>query len=307
MIKIEINKVGGGSVYDATSIKKLFFIAKHCMKKPTVLVISAFGKTTNVLEKLAHALFEGSDVDVDEALKKVADFHYNIAKELFSVNHNVFKKISQLLMKIEQSREFLKKIKSLDFIYDQVVPLGETLSSNIISYYFDMKGLKNTMIDASRLIVTDSYFRNPEVLVNHTEKAVKEIFTNQFVEKNQFIITQGFVGKTLIKGIQFPSPVLTTLGREGSDYTAALLANILSASHVNYWKNVKGVMTADPRIDKHAKLISKLSYLKFRKFQEEGVIGQLLHEKALYPLEEAKIPFYIRPFLDYESEGTVVS
>ena len=227
---MKIFKFGGASVKDAASVKNVVKVLQEVGHKKTLLVISAMGKTTNAMEAVVDAYFE-NESELDGKIQFVADYHKAIINDLFETkNHDINHKVNKL---IEEFRGFLMWNKSpkYSFVYDQVVGYGELLSTTIVSAYLNEIGMTNTWLDVRELIKTDNSYRDAHVDWQTTEKSILEK-----VDLGTLNITQGFLGSD-------ENNFTTTLGREGSDYTAAILAYCLNANSVTIWKDVPGVLT----------------------------------------------------------------
>lgn len=242
---MKVFKFGGASVKDAAGIKNVAAIIKKYGEKNLVVVVSATGKTTNALEEVVKAYFENGDSKA--AFDIVKNNHNSICRELFdSEDHEVFSKLQNIYAEVFWQLEEERK-ESYNYVYDQVVSQGELISSVILSTYLNEAGVKNTWLDVRDVMKTDDTFR---------EAVVDEVKTQQLMNtlvkpavKDSILVTQGFIGCT-------PENVTTTLGREGSDYTAAIFANMLDAENQTIWKDVPGVMNGDPRVFTDAVFLS---------------------------------------------------
>lgn len=288
---MQVFKFGGASVKDAEGIKKIASTLNILGYKNTLIVVSAMGKTTNNLERITQAYLEN-----ESTLKKELDtlkaYHNNILIELFAnPNHTVFKYINVLF---EELNTILKTNKSVNynFVYDQVVGFGELISTTIISHYLNDIDITNNWIDARTQIKTDNYYRNANV----DWKATQSIITSK-VNRGVLNITQGFLGSD-------SNNFTTTLGREGSDYTAAIYAYCLNAQGVTIWKDVPGVLNADPRYFKSAQLLNTMSYREAIEFAFYG--ASVIHPKTLQPLQSKEIPLEVKSFLKPKANGTLI-
>lgn len=288
---MRIFKFGGASVKDADGVKNVLKVLQDVGHKNTLVVISAMSKTTNAMEAVIDAYFDDKSL-LDEKIQFVADYHKAIINELFEAkNHEVHHKTNKL---IEEFRGFLMWNKSpkYSFVYDQVVGYGELLSTTIISEYLNEAGLKNKWLDVRELIKTDDSYRDAQVNWQLTEAEV-----NQKVDLNQLNITQGFLGSD-------ENNFTTTLGREGSDYTAAILGYCLNAKSVTIWKDVPGVLNADPR---HFQETQKLEQISYREAIELAFYGaSVIHPKTLQPLQQKEIPLHVKSFIEPKAAGTTV-
>ena len=288
---MKVFKFGGASVKDSKSIKNITEILKLSGYDDVIIVISAIGKTTNALEFLVKNYMEGNS-SYSIILKKIKDDHLEIINDLFKETKK--SPYNEVVHLTNELNSFLKINKSRDhsFIYDQVVCFGELISTKIISFYLELEGIKNYWLDVRKCLKTDSYYRNAALNWNETEKLVKKETKN----KNT-IITQGFIASDS-KGYT------TTLGREGSDYTAAIFAFILNSSSLTIWKDVPGVLNADPRYFKTTQLLKNISYREAIELAYYG--ASVIHPKTLQPLQQKKIPLFVKSFENPKGSGTKV-
>ena len=288
---MKVFKFGGASVKDSKSIKNITEILKLSGYDDVIIVISAIGKTTNALEFLVKNYMEGNS-SYSIILKKIKDDHLEIINDLFKETKK--SPYNEVVHLTNELNSFLKINKSRDhsFIYDQVVCFGELISTKIISFYLELEGIKNYWLDVRECLKTDSYYRNAALNWNETEKLVKKETKN----KNT-IITQGFIASDS-KGYT------TTLGREGSDYTAAIFAFILNSSSLTIWKDVPGVLNADPRYFKTTQLLKNISYREAIELAYYG--ASVIHPKTLQPLQQKKIPLFVKSFENPKGSGTKV-
>ncbi len=288
---MRIFKFGGASVKDANSVKNVVKVLKEVGHKDTLVVISAMGKTTNAMEKVVNAYFDGKN-GLEEAIEEVRDGHKKIINDLFEIkNHEIHNTVNAL---IEEFRGFLMWNKSpkYAFVYDQVVGYGELLSTTIVSAYLNEVGLANQWLDVRDLIKTDNSYRDAQVNWERTQKEVTSA-----VNKNKLNITQGFLGSD-------ENNFTTTLGREGSDYTAAILAYCLKAESVTIWKDVPGVLNADPRHFDETQLLNEISYREAIELAFYG--ASVIHPKTLQPLQGREIPLHVKSFVNPKEPGTTV-
>ena len=244
------------------------------------------GKTTNAIELLIKNYFENKK-ELQSSLQEVKKYHNEILLDLFeNVNHIAFKKVNTLF---DELNRFLKTNKSPDynFVYDQVIGFGELLSTTIISEYLNAIGIKNNWIDVRNQIKTDNYYRRANVDWKETQRLISSKFNTSILN-----ITQGFLGSD-------KNNFTTTLGREGSDYTAAIYAYCLNAELVTIWKDVPGVLNADPRYFENAQLLNKISYREAIELAFYG--ASVIHPKTLQPLQGKEIPLYVKSFLNPET------
>lgn len=289
---MRVFKFGGASVKDANGIKNVYDVLQQVGYDDVLLVVSAMGKTTNALEVVIKNYFERS-AELQSSLQDVKKYHNQILLDLFEDDKNaVFAAINQLFSDLEG---FLKSNKSpnYNFVYDQIVSFGEIISTTIISHYFNYRGLKNQWLDVRNFIKTDTTYRDAIVDWEQTQKLI-----SKNVKKKVLNITQGFLGSD-------ENNFTTTLGREGSDYTAAIFAYCLNAESVTIWKDVPGVMNADPRYFENATLLNQISYREAIELAFYG--ATVIHPKTLQPLQRKEIPLFVKSFLNPSLPGTSVS
>ncbi|MCC1484409.1 aspartate kinase [Winogradskyella immobilis] len=288
---MRVFKFGGASVKDANGVKNLATVLKKTGYKDTLVIISAMGKTTNAIESVIKTYFEDKN-QLNDALQDVIDFHNQILKNLFDNDrHQVFERVKFLF---NEFAHFFKTNKSPDysFVYDQTIGFGELVSTTIISHYLKEIGLDNQWLDVREYIKTDNYYRTANVDWETTQNNI-----NSNLNRSVLNITQGFIASDA-------NNFTTTLGREGSDYTAAIFAYCLNANNVTIWKDVPGVLNADPRHFKHAQLLNQISYREAIELAFYG--ASVIHPKTLQPLQQKEIPLYVKSFLDPEGNGTCV-
>lgn len=293
---MKVFKFGGASVNSVERIKQIAEILLLYKDEKKLVVISAIGKTTNALEKVAGAFFRGEKEEALELFNHIKNQHITTAKYLLITHYNAtFEQLSHLFTEAEWTLHDTP-VKDYDYYYDQIVCLGELLSTTIISAYLNEKGVANTWIDVRDIIRTDDSFREAAVDWDITSENVQRLIVPLF-EKNDMVITQGFLGAT-------DENESTTLGREGSDYTAAVFANLLQADSATIWKDVEGVMNADPKVFDNAMLIDELNYDEVIEMAYYG--AQVIHPKTVRPLQNKNIPLYVKCFLDPSLPGTVI-
>lgn len=295
---MKVFKFGGASVKNAESIKNVAAIVKMYQGENLAIVVSAIGKTTNALENVARAYAKGEN-NYRDLLNEIKKAHYTEIELLFeNKNHKCYQDVDTVFIEIEKRFEVTASA-NYDLVYDQIVSRGEILSSLIISNYLNEVGVNNHWKDARNLIRTDSTFREGKVDWKSSEGMVAKELIPLFIgglNKN-IIVTQGFIGSTTIG-------LTTTLGREGSDYTAAILAYLLDAKDVTIWKDVAGFMNADPkRYDKAVKL-DKISFKEALELSYYG--ASIIHPKTIKPLQNKDIPLYVNSFLNPKEKGTVI-
>ena len=285
---MKVFKFGGASVKDAESVMNVAQVLKSQGFDKCLLVVSAMGKTTNALETVVEKYFKKDDYQTEIA--KIKKNHIDIAEGLFPKAHNVFDEISLFFDDIES---FLRRNKSpnYNFVYDQVVSCGEMISSKILSEYLNEIKFPNQWLDARDYIKTDNTYREGVVHWESTESNVSTL------NQNVSYVTQGFIGSD-------DNNFTVTLGREGSDYSAAICAYCMNAEAMTIWKDVPGVMTGDPRKFKDVELLSNISYEEAIEMAYYG--ASVIHPKTLQPLKQKHIPFYVKSFVEPEKPGTKV-
>jgi len=289
---MQIFKFGGASVKDAESIKNLVKVLQTVGHPNTMVVVSAMGKTTNALEKVLSNYFNNQK-ELQSSIQDVAKFHNAIILDLFeNTNHPIFKTVTALFNDLSS---FFDRNKSPDynFVYDQSVGFGELVSTAIISAYLDASGIKNTWLDVRDFIKTDNYYRNAKVDWEQTQSLISKNIDTSILN-----ITQGFLASD-------SNNFTTSLGREGSDYTAAIFAYCLNAQSVTIWKDVPGVLNADPRYFENPQLLHEISYREAIELAFYG--ASVIHPKTLQPLQRKEIPLFVKSFLNPKDKGTCVS
>lgn len=292
---MEVFKFGGASLQNIGGIKNVADILETHKHSHLMIVVSAMGKTTNALEKVAEAFFNGQSQQALDLFEAIKQQHITIAKQLLQTSYNA---TVQGLADYFTEVEWLlhdTPVKAFDYYYDQVVCIGEILSSHIVSAYLHERGLQNNWLDVRDLLRTDDSFRNANIDWQVTSA---NIVTSGIMAKAGFYITQGFIGST-------DQNESTTLGREGSDFSAAIFANVLQAEKMVIWKDVEGVMNADPRLFATTTLIPALSYNEIIEMAFYG--AQVIHPKTIKPLQNKNIALYVKSFLTPRLPGTIVS
>ncbi|HVG41066.1 MAG TPA: aspartate kinase [Chitinophagaceae bacterium] len=289
---MKVFKFGGASVSTADGIKNVGSILNTYTGDKLLVVISAMGKTTNALENVVASFYEGDIEKALELFNEIKQTHLTIAADLESEPlvplEDFFTEIEWLL--------YDKPVKTFDYYYDQIVCVGELLSTAIISNYLNSRGIKNYWIDVRDVLRTDANYRDATVDWDFTQHKVNEVVEPLFKTDN-FLITQGFIGAT-------DENQSTTLGREGSDYTAAIFANMLQVESQTIWKDVEGVMNADPKEWNKAEFIPKLNYREVIEMAYYG--AQVIHPKTIKPLQNKNIPLFVRSFINTTSSGTEI-
>lgn len=289
---MKVFKFGGASVKDAVGVKNIVRVLQHIGFKDTLIVVSAMGKTTNALEQVVHSFFENKQ-QYPQHLQKVKENHHRIIEDLFeSENTEINQKVNILF---DGVLTFLNNTDAEEYslIYDQVVSVGELVSTTIISHYMNKEGMENHWLDARECIKTDAYFRDANLYWTDTEAAIQAK-----VNGKSTLISQGFIGSS-------SNGFTTTLGREGSDYSAAIFAYALDAESVTIWKDVPGVLNGDPRKFNDTVLLHQISYREAIELAFYG--ASVIHPKTLQPLQRKEIPLYVKSFENPDDPGTAVS
>ncbi|MDX1277474.1 aspartate kinase [Oceanihabitans sediminis] len=288
---MRVFKFGGASVKDANGVKNLVQVLKKVGHKNTLIVVSAMGKTTNAMEQVIANYFNDKPA-LQSSIQDVRKFHNEILLDLFeNENHVVFSKVNAFFNELSRFFE-INKSPDYNYVYDQTIGYGELVSTTIISEYLNELQLNNTWLDVREFIKTDNYYRSANVNWEITQEQI-----SAKCNTNTLNITQGFLGSDA-------NNFTTTLGREGSDYTAAIFAYCLNAESVTIWKDVPGVMNADPRYFENAQQLYHISYHEAIELAFYG--ASVMHPKTLQPLQSKEIPLYVKSFLNPEEVGTKV-
>ena len=294
---MKVFKFGGASINTVERIKNTARIIESFKGEKLLIIISAMGKTTNALEKVVDAFFEGRQEDALQLFEQVKQSHLNTLKYLITIN---WQQAENQLKDFFTEVEWLlydKPVREYDYYYDQIVCCGELLSTSLVSIYLNEAGIKNKWVDVRDIIRTDDNFRDAYIDWNYTRQKIKADIEPLFNDID-IVITQGFIGAT-------DENESTTLGREGSDFSASIFANILDAVDQTIWKDVEGVMNADPKEFPDAVILDALSY---REVVEMAYYGaQVIHPKTIKPLENKNIPLHVRCFLNPALKGTTIS
>jgi aspartate kinase len=289
---MRVYKFGGASIKDADGFRNVCRILQKETSNDLILVISALGKTTNALEAITQAYFNRSG-RASELLNEIRDQHFSIMRQLIpDASHPVFKLLNNTFVEIDWIIED-EPAESYDYIYDQIVSIGELASTRMAAAYFNYCGLKVKWIDAREWIKTDNTYREAKIKWQETEHGINKDLQQQ----HEIFLTQGFIGCT-------SENFTTTLGREGSDYTAAIIAYCTNAHSVTIWKDVPGVLNADPRYFDHAQLIPELSYHEAIEMTYYG--ATVIHPKTIKPLQNKNIPLNVRSFINDTLSGTII-
>jgi aspartate kinase len=300
---MKIYKFGGASVKNAEAVKNVVRIINTYGNGPLVVVVSAMGKTTNALEKITEAYFDHNKEKALELFETVKRFHYDIANELFrNDKHIIFNTLEQSFYHLYYYLVMEPPGKNYNFEYDRIVSTGEIVCSQIIAHYLTDSKITNRWFHAKDLIITDSNYRDAGIDWLKSENAIQSRILGYFKkneDKPQVIaLTQGFLGGTT-------QGFITTLGREGSDYTAAILGYTLQAEEVVIWKDVPGLMNADPKIFDETVLLPNISYQEAIELSYYG--ATVIHPKTLKPLLKRNIPLKVRSFTNPELMGSVIN
>ncbi|WP_109832232.1 aspartate kinase [Reichenbachiella versicolor] len=289
---MKVFKFGGASVKDAESVKNVASVIKRFCDEELVVVVSAMGKTTNALEEVVELFFNKGDWQTK--LNDIKDFHISIAQGLLPEGHELFERIESIF---ETIADYLKGAEGNGYseVYSEMVSQGELLSTRIIKHYLNDNVKKTAWIDARRMVRTDNHFTDSRVDWELTKRNIKSGIPQH--TKDGIVISQGFIGSN-------GQGKTTTLGREGSDFSAAIFATCLQAESVTVWKDVPGVMTADPRKMPEATIIPELTYMDAAEMTYYG--ASIIHPRTIKPLAQNKIKLFVRPFTAPENDGTVI-
>ena len=288
---MKVFKFGGASIKDISSIKNILKIISTYNEDSLVIVVSAMGKTTNALELVVHNYFNNKE-NLQASISEVYNFHSEIINNLFEKSHPIFSDISK---SFEKLNSFIKanKSPSYSFVYDQIVSLGELLSSRIIHHFLLNNNINCSFIDARNCIKTNSKYRGAKVEWDITNKKIKD-----YISDSKISVTQGFIGSD-------KNNFTVTLGREGSDYSAAIFAYVLNAESLSIWKDVPGLLNADPKFFNNTKLLNQISYSETIELAFYG--ASIIHPKTLQPLQKKEIPLLVKSFKNPQSKGTIIS
>jgi aspartate kinase len=296
---MKVFKFGGASVKDADAVKNMAQIVAQYAPAQIVIVVSAMGKTTNALEATLRSWY-AADGRQQESLAVVQHFHTALLRQLFpDASHPVFAAVAHYLQALERTIAHAPS-GNFDFDYDQMVSVGELLSSLIIGHYLNLVNIETQWCDARRLVRTDDHWREGNVNWPLTAQAIRNRAQSLFGRHGErsLLLTQGFIGGT-------KDGHTTTLGREGSDYTAAIFSHVLDAEEMTVWKDVPGVFNADPKIFADPVLLPHISYGEAIELTYYG--ATIIHPKTIKPLQNKKIPLRVRSFLQPEAAGTSIT
>jgi aspartate kinase len=286
-------KFGGASVKDAESVRNIPRILADYQEDELVIIISAMNKTTNALEELVDLALHDEEAALNK-LEEIKTYHHGIAKELFNEYDPVFDQLNSFFGEMKIMVEEYEKA-SFDLFYDQLVPYGELLSTYIISHHLSHSGIKNKWLDARKLIITDNTFRAARVNWEESKKAISAEVASVLMP-DQPVITQGFIGSD--------GKHSTTLGREGSDFSAAIFASILDAEEMIVWKDVPGYLNADPKYFNETVKLDRISYSESIELAFYG--AKIIHPKTIRPLQNKGIPLYVKSFERPADEGSII-
>ena len=292
---MQVFKFGGASVKDAEGIKNLVKIVQNYPKTNLLIVVSAMGKMTNKLEKLTWAYVKGDEI-MHELFNEIKAFHFEIINSLFEDKNNpIYDDVLNTFVEIEWLLEE-EANDSSDYLYDQIVSIGEIVSTKIIAAYLNLVGTFCIWTDARNYIHTDNNYREANVYWEKTEKEIQKHLPS-FIDKG-IVVTQGFIGST-------SENFTSTLGREGSDYSAAIFCACLNCESMTIWKDVPGVLNADPKWFDETSKIDELSYHDAIELTYYG--ATVIHPKTIKPIQNKWIPLYVRSFLRPDIEGTAIT
>lgn len=293
VVQMKVFKFGGASINSIERIQNVATIIQSFAGEKLLIIISAMGKTTNALEKVAETFYLGDKEKAIKFFHQIKEEHLQVLAQLNPAAENI---LSDLFTEVEWLLHD-RPVRDYDYYYDQIVCCGELLSTAIVSNYLNSIHLKNTWVDVRDLVRTDDNFREANIDWSFTQQKIKEDMVPLF-KNTDVVITQGFIGAT-------DENESTTLGREGSDYTAAVFANMLDAESQTIWKDVEGVMNADPKLFPDAQFISALSFKEVIEMAYYG--AQVIHPKTIKPLQNKGIPLHVRCFLKPALPGTIIS
>ncbi len=290
---MKVYKFGGASVRNADGVRNLAHIVEG--EESLFIIVSAMGKTTNALERVFAHMQNGRKEEANEEIKQIQAYHAEIIDDLWGEHTD----INEVTLLFGQLRNIVNDIvyRSTDaeLWYDTIVAFGELISTTIISKYLNHIGTRNRWIDMRTTLLTNQRHKDANVDIKASKHRLRAAIENTGVG---VFVGQGFIGGA-------PDGTTTTLGREGSDYSAAVVANILMAESMSVWKDVDGVLNADPKIFKDAVKIDALNYLDTIELAYSG--AQIIHPKTIKPLQNKNIPLYVRPFGDKTKPGTVIN
>lgn len=289
---MKIFKFGGASIKDSEGVRNMAHLIQGTGYNDILIVVSAMGKMTNAFEKISDAFYYKKK-ELAPLIDNVKAFHYDIATQLFnSKSHTIFLEMESIFLEMT---DFMKNCESRDYnyVYDQIVSRAELVSTKIVSRFLNGVGINNTWIDVRDFIITNNEYRDARVDWKKTEKNI-----TTHIEPNKLYVTQGFIARD-------EQGSTTTLGREGSDYSAGIFAYCLNAESLTIWKDVEGVLSGDPRYFKDVQLLQQISYTEAIELAFYG--ASVIHPKTLQPLQKKEIPLFVKSFVNPENKGTVVT
>jgi len=293
---MKVFKFGGASVKDAPAFRNILTILNEYKDADLFIVISAMGKMTNAFEKLLEDYF--NRLHYEDHLNQIKKYHFDIVNELFAdINNDIINHIQTIFKSLEDNLN-KPSSKNYNFEYDRIVSYGELISSTILSHFLNAHNLKNVLIDARDVIKTDATYREARVDWGNTSALIADAYRKVLAKDCKIAVTQGFIGAS-------PHGFTTTLGREGSDFTAAILGYSLKAEEVVIWKDVPGVLNADPKQFDETQKIDYLTYLDAIELSYYG--ATVIHPQTIKPLENTNIPLLVKSFINSKGEGTVIS
>ncbi len=294
-MSVKVFKFGGASVRNAEQIKNVGQILSRFKNEKLIVVISAMGKITNALEKVIDSYIQGKD-RTKELVEAIKHDHYKEIQSLFEDPTPVMSEINDLFVEIDWIIEEPFS-DTYDYIYDQIVSIGELASSKIVAAYLETLGIESYWLDIRDILITDDTYREAKVDWVSTSQKCGEVLP-PLLDNNRMVITQGFIGSTNENNT-------TTLGREGSDYSAGIISFCIDADSMHIWKDVPGILTADPAQFDNVSHIGRLSYKEAVEMTYYG--AKVIHPKTIKPLQNKSIPLYVRPFRNPESSGTIIT
>lgn len=294
---MKVFKFGGASVKDVDAVRNVLSVLKRYPNEKLLVVISAMGKTTNALEAIVNAAINKSS-DLNELISQLKKYHFDIMDALFASKQNeVYNEVNNLFVSLEWDAEDAHA-EEFDKCYDQMVGIGELISTRIVEAYLSEQNINSKWLDVRDTIKTDNTYREAKVEWEQTQHLIKNFIENEITKGTDIIVTQGFLGCT-------SENFTTTLGREGSDYTAAIFAYSLGAESVTIWKDVPGVLNADPKWFDNTVLLEQISYQDAIELSYYG--ASVIHPKTLKPLQNKNIPLLVKSFIKPEAQGTIIN
>ena len=291
---MKVFKFGGASVKDAEAVKNVGEVVKNFPNDSIMIIVSAMGKTTNKMEAIVDSYWNNTD-ELELLQDELKKFHLDICHDLFEENHFIFTEIKEEFQNLKFKLNHSKS-ENYDFEYDQIVSFGEVISTKIISAYLNEMGLTSKWYDARKMVRTNHKYREGKVDWEQTEAHLEEV--KQYLKTSKSIaVSQGFIGHT-------QEGCTTTLGREGSDYSAAIFAYGLDAESVTIWKDVPGLLNADPKYFDDTVKIDKISFKEAIELSYYG--ASVIHPKTIKPLQNKEIPLYVKSFVNPKGEGTII-